>query len=254
MSRTPIISGNWKMFKTREEARTTCRSILEKTRDVEGVEMIVFPPFTALDAVQQVTRGSSLQVGAQNVHWEEQGAFTGEISPRMLLDCGCEYVLLGHSERRQYFGETDESVSRKVKAVLATSLTPVICVGESLSQREAGQARDVVLGQLERGLSELTAQDLFRIIIAYEPLWAIGTGRTATPETAQEVHYMIRNWLGERFSAELPGSIRILYGGSVNPSNVSDLMAQDDIDGALVGGASLNPESFVKLVCYRESA
>ncbi len=251
MSRTPIISGNWKMFKNRQEAQQSCRRIAADCSDVEGVETIVFPPFTALDAVSQVVKGTGLQLGAQNVHWEEQGAYTGEISCSMLLDCGCQYVLLGHSERRQLFGETDESVNLRLKAVYKTSLTPIICVGESLSQRESGRAREVVLGQLERGLHELTANDLFRIIIAYEPLWAIGTGRTATPETAQEVHYMIRSWLGERFSADLPGRIRILYGGSVKPSNVRDLMAQDDIDGALVGGASLDPESFVQLIRYQ---
>ena len=251
MSRTPIISGNWKMFKTRQEAQQAGRRIGAGCRDVEGVEAIIFPPFTALDAVAQEVQGTNLRLGGQNVHWEEQGAFTGEISAPMLLDCGCQYALIGHSERRQFFGETDESVNRRLKAVLATSLTPVVCVGESLDQRESGRAREVVLGQLERGFDELTARDLFRIIIAYEPLWAIGTGRTATPETAQEVHYMIRSWLGERFSADLPGQTRILYGGSVKPSNVRDLMAQDDIDGALVGGASLDPESFVKLIRYQ---
>lgn len=244
------MAGNWKMFKTRGESRRMIQRLLPLVADAKEVEIVVFPPFTALAAVSELVAGSAVRLGAQNAHWEEKGAYTGEVSVEMILDSGCQYVILGHSERRQYFRETDEMVNLKLRRALSVGLTPIVCVGESLEQREAGRAKEVVLAQLERGLVGLTGSDLSRIIIAYEPLWAIGTGRTATPETAQDVHYMIRNWLGERFSPDLPGTVRILYGGSVKPSNVADLMAQDDLDGALVGGASLEAESFAKLVKF----
>ncbi len=252
MSRRPVIAGNWKMFKTRGEACETARRLLELAGNVEDVEIVVFPPFTALDAVHQVVAGTNIGLGAQSVHWEAQGAYTSEIGVPMLIDCGCQYVLIGHSETREYLGETDGRVNRRLARVLKSELIPIVCVGESLQQREAGRVSQVVLGQLEKGLDGLTAERLFHIIIAYEPIWAIGTGRTATPEIAQEVHSMIREWLRDRYSAELPAQIRILYGGSVNPGNVAELMAQDDVDGALVGGASLEAESFAKLVRFRE--
>ncbi len=252
MSRRPAIVANWKMFKIREEARSTCVRLLELVGDCRDVEIVVCPPFTALSTVAEVIAGSVVALGGQNAHWEDEGAYTGAISFRMLLDCGCKYVILGHSERRQLFKETDEMVNLKVKKALRTDLVPIVCCGETLQQRESGRAQDVVLTQLERALEGLTADNLSRMIIAYEPIWAIGTGWTATPELAQEVHYMIRNWLRERFSAALPGQVRILYGGSVKPSNVANLMAQDDIDGALVGGASLEAESFAKLVRFSD--
>ncbi len=252
MSRRAVIAANWKMFKTRAEARETCGRLLQLVGDVQDVEIVVCPPYTALDAAREVVADTVIGLGAQNTHWEDEGAYTGEISVPMLEECGCRYVILGHSETRQYLGETDQRVNRKLLRVLAGDLIPIVCVGESFVQRESGRVSQVVLGQLEKALDGLTADGLSRMIIAYEPLWAIGTGRTATPETAQEVHAMIREWLRDRFSQTLPAEVRILYGGSVKPSNVAELMAQDDIDGALVGGASLEAESFAKLVRFRE--
>ncbi len=251
MSRRPVMAGNWKMYKNREDTQITCRRMLELVEGVEDTEIVLFPAFTSLAAAWEILNGTAIGLGAQNVHWENEGAYTGEVSIPMLIDAGCRYVILGHSERRQYFKETDEMVNRKMERVSKTALTPILCVGETLDQRETGRAQEVVLGQLEKALDGLTDSELSRMMIAYEPVWAIGTGMTATPEVAQEVHYMIRNWLGGRFSSELPGKVRILYGGSVKPSNVGELMAQDDIDGALVGGASLEAESFAKLVRYR---
>ncbi len=250
MSRRPVIAANWKMFKTRAEARQTCLRLLELVGDVRDVDIVVCPAFTALAAVSEVVADTVIGLGAQNAHWEDEGAYTAEISVPMLEECGCRYVVLGHSETRQYLGETDQRVNRKLARVLASDLIPIVCVGESFVQRESGRVSQVVLGQLEKALDGLTDERLSRMIIAYEPLWAIGTGRTATPETAQEVHAMIREWLRDRFSQALPGQVRILYGGSVKPSNVAELMAQDDIDGALVGGASLEAESFAKLVGF----
>ncbi len=250
MSRRPLIAGNWKMFKTRGEARKTCRRLLNLVGDVQDVDIAVFPAFTALEAVREEVQGTVVGLGAQSVHWEDQGAYTSEISLPMVLDCGCQYVIIGHSETRENLGETDDRVNLKLTKALSSPIIPIVCVGETFVQRETGRVSQVVLGQLEKALRGLTAEQLSRIIIAYEPIWAIGTGRTATPETAQEVHAMIREWLRDRFSAELPGQVRIIYGGSVKPSNVAELMAEDDLDGALVGGASLDPESFAKLVRF----
>lgn len=252
MSRTPVIAGNWKMFKTQAETSETCRRLRSLVDGWAGVEVVVFPPFTALGAAREQLQGSSIAWGGQDCHWEDFGAFTSEVSLPMLEDLGCRYVILGHSETRQFLGETNERINLKLIRVLKSTLTPIVCVGESLEQRQGGRAREVVLGQLAQCLAGLTVQDLSRIIIAYEPIWAIGTGQTATPETAQDVHYMIRKWLGETFTAATPTQVRILYGGSVNPKNVGSLMAQDDIDGALVGGASLDAESFAKIVKFRE--
>ena len=252
MSRKPVIAANWKMFKTRSEARRTCVRLRRLVGDYSQVEVVVCPPFTALETACEALQGSAIGLGAQNVHWEPEGAFTGEISIEMLVDAGCRYVILGHSERRQLAGETDRRIRRKLKRVLFSQLTPILCVGETLEERESGRVREVILGQLERALAGLTAPQVSHIILAYEPVWAIGTGRTATPEIAQEVHYLIRAWLGQRFSPEAPGRVRILYGGSVKPDNVVELMKQDDIDGALVGGASLEAASFAKLVRFAE--
>jgi triosephosphate isomerase len=216
------------------------------------VEVAVCPTFTSLSAASEALQNSTVGLGAQDVHWEDEGAYTGEISTEMLLDVGCDFVIIGHSERRQYFGETDETVNRKLKKALTTSITPILCCGETLDEREAGQVETVVLGQLQRGLAELTENDISRIIIAYEPVWAIGTGKTATPETAEEVHAMIRNWLKDTFSADLADGLRILYGGSVKPGNAAELMAQPDIDGGLVGGASLDAVSFAQIAKYSE--
>lgn len=250
MARTTLIAGNWKMFKTRAEVRATIQALREQVDSYEGVDVVVCPTFTSLSSAAEALHGSQVKLGAQNVHWADEGAYTGEISVQMLEDCGCEFVILGHSERRQYFQETDELIGKKLEKVLTSGLTPILCVGETLEEREAERVEEVVLGQLERALGKLTEEAVSRIIIAYEPVWAIGTGRTATPEVAQEVHRMIRDWLGRRYTVGLSEELRILYGGSVKPANVAQLMAQPDIDGALVGGASLDADSLVKLVKF----
>lgn len=252
-SRKPVVAGNWKMFKTRDEAQATIREILKLIGDPSAVEVLVCPPFTALSAVHEVLKDSAVQLGAQNVHWEDEGAFTGEVSIPLLLDCGCQYVILGHSERRHSFHESDEMIQRKLEKVLTTDLIPILCIGESLEAREADRVEDVVVGQLERAVRQLTDPQTSRIIIAYEPVWAIGTGRTATPEMAESVHQMIRNWLTHHCSEEI-AHMRILYGGSVTPENVGQLMAQEDIDGTLVGGASLDAQSFARIVQESASA
>jgi triosephosphate isomerase (TIM) len=250
MARKPVIAGNWKMYKTGSEVADTIRALRREVDGYEAAEVIVCPPFTSLASAAAALEGSTIGLGAQNAHWETEGAFTGEVSPEMLLDCGCAYVILGHSERRQVFGETDGMIARKVAHVARTPLIPILCVGETLEEREAGDVQEVVLGQLERGFGELTEDAASRIIVAYEPVWAIGTGRTATPEIAEEVHSMIRGWLRETYSSELSEGLRILYGGSVKPANIAELMAQPDIDGALVGGASLDAGSFAGIVRF----
>jgi triosephosphate isomerase len=248
--RTPVIAGNWKMHKTAGEARALARAIKAGITDKTEPQVVLAPPFTALHAVSEEIRGSRIILGAQNVYWEPKGAFTGEISIPMLEDAGCRMVVLGHSERRQYFGETDKTVNRRVRAVLDSKLQPIICIGETLAEREDGVQHDVVSQQLAGGLDGLTGQSLLRIILAYEPVWAIGTGRTASPKTAQEMHSSIRNWLSEKFG-EKAQRVRILYGGSVKPDNIDDLMRQPDIDGALVGGACLEAESFLRIIHYK---
>jgi len=249
--RKPVIAGNWKMHKTLDEARALARAIRDGAgAGAEGREIVLAPPFTALTAVAEELKGGAATLAAQNVHWEDKGAFTGEVSAPMLKDAGCGMVILGHSERRQYFGETDESVNRKALAVLKAGLQPMVCVGETLSEREAGRHEAVVAKQLADGLARLTRQDLLRIILAYEPVWAIGTGRTASPEIAQEMHAFIRRQLAEQFG-EGAGEVRILYGGSVKPDNIDALMRQPDIDGALVGGACLEAESFLRIVRFQ---
>ncbi len=250
LKRTPVIAGNWKMHKTAGEARALARAIRDGIWDVRDCQVVLAPPFTALAAVHMEIAGSPLILAAQNVHWESKGAFTGEISIPMLEDAGCRMVIIGHSERRQYFGETDGTVNRRLRAVLNSQIQPVICIGETLSERDSGKHHDVVAQQLAGGLDGLTQQGLLRIILAYEPVWAIGTGRTASPETAQEMHGMIREWLSEKFGNEAEG-VRILYGGSVKPDNIDALMRQPDIDGALVGGACLEAESFLRIIHYR---
>ncbi len=247
--RTPYILGNWKMHKTRGEARETLEAFWQRIQGYTGPVRFGFaPPFTALETAREVreTLGASFLLGAQNMYFEAQGAFTGEISPVMLQDLGLDFVILGHSERRHLFGETSALVARKVQAALAYGLTPVVCVGETLEEREAGQAFQVVESQLRASLQGLEASDLQRVIIAYEPVWAIGTGHTATPEQAQEMHAHVRKVLGElgARAEEIP----VLYGGSVKPDNIAGLSAQPDIDGALVGGASLKAESFADII------
>lgn len=248
--RKPIIAGNWKMHNTREQAVTLVEQVKPLVSSYHQVEIVVCPPFTALTAVLNAVSRSNIAVGAQNMHWEDKGAFTGEISPIMLKDLGCRYCIIGHSERRQYFAETDATVNRKVKAALHHGLVPIVCVGESLEQREAGRTEMVVQEQVEQGLAGLSPQQVSGIVLAYEPIWAIGTGKTASPQDAQQVIKHIRRVLANMFGIEASGKVRILYGGSVKPGNIKELMEQIDIDGALVGGASLKAEDFAAIVNY----
>jgi len=238
------------MHKTVAEARALARAIRDGAGAAAHCRIVLAPPFTVLAAVAGEIRGTPLILAAQNVHWEPKGAFTGEIGVPMLEDLGCGMVLIGHSERRQYFGESDVTVNSRVRAVMASSLQPIVCIGETLAEREAGTHHSKVAQQLAGGLDRLTHRDLLRIILAYEPVWAIGTGRTASPEIAQEMHGFIRSWLSEKFG-EKAQEVCILYGGSVKPDNIDALMQQPDIDGALVGGACLEPESFLRIVHYK---
>jgi len=247
--RRPLIAGNWKMFKTISEGVALATEI-RNGADHPEVEVLVAPPFTALHAVAKALDGSTVRLGAQNMHAEKEGAFTGEIAPPMLKDAGCSHVILGHSERRQYFGETDEGVAKKTKVALDHGLVPIACVGETLAEREAGRTMEVVGRQLEAVMKALTADEAGQIVVAYEPVWAIGTGKVATPEQAQEVHAFIRVRSREIHGVVVADGLRILYGGSVKPDNVAGLMALGDVDGALVGGASLKADSFLKLVHY----
>lgn len=250
-TRRPLIAGNWKMHKTGEEAVQTVQQLKSLVADVQDVEVMVAPPFTALAPVAEALAGSAIALGGQNMHWESKGAFTGEIAPGMLVAAGCRYVIIGHSERRQFFGETDTTVNQKIRAALTAGLQPVFCIGESEAQREAGQTFSVLDKQVQNGLEGLFSQDLQSLVVAYEPVWAIGTGKTATKEQAQEVHAHVRQLIADTVDKHLAETMRILYGGSVNPGNVKALMAMPDVDGALVGGASLDPETFSQLVHYQ---
>ena len=249
--RHPIIAGNWKMFKTRSETSAFFDALIPQIQNVEHCDIVVAPPFTALSAAADEADGTRVAVAAQDVHWEKEGAFTGEISVRMLLDAGCTYTIVGHSERRQFFGETDETVEKKTRAGIAGGLNVIACVGETLSERDAGQALDTVERQVRNGLGRLTEANLSHIIVAYEPVWAIGTGRTATPEIAAEMHAAIRKTFAEIYNEAAADALRILYGGSVKPENITALMKEKDIDGALVGGASLDAASFAAIIKYQ---
>ncbi len=249
--RKPLIAGNWKMFKTCAEAVETARQLMDLVADISDTEVMIAPPFTALTPVAEILKESRILLGAQNLHWEKEGAFTGEISPLMLVSAGCQYVIIGHSERRQYFGETDHSVNKKINAANNNGLIPVFCIGESEKERESGQTFSVLDKQVKKGLEAFFADNLKTLVIAYEPVWAIGTGKTATSDQAQEVHQFLRSLVGKLFGETLAKSIRILYGGSVKPGNISELMARQDIDGALVGGASLDAETFSKIVQFK---
>jgi triosephosphate isomerase len=244
-----MIAGNWKMYKTAREAGEAVRALGSLVADVTDVEVVVCPPFTALPASLEAARGSRIRVGAQDCSWEKEGAFTGEVSVPMLADLGCSHVIVGHSERRQYFGETDATVDRKLDAVLASGLTGIGCLGETLKEREQGETLAVLDQQLRGGFARHLGSP--RLVIAYEPVWAIGTGRTATPAQAQEAHAFLRQLVGRMAGADVAAGIRILYGGSVKPDNIKALMAQPDVDGGLVGGASLDPSSFAKIVRFR---
>jgi triosephosphate isomerase len=251
VNRTPLIAGNWKMYKTGPEAVDTAQRLVELVADTADVDIMIAPVFTALDPVSQVVADSRVGLGAQNLYWEKDGAYTGEISADMLVAAGCQYVIIGHSERRQYFGETDETVNKKIRAAIDAGLIPVFCVGETEAEREAGQTFSVLDKQVQIGLDGYFAKDLGTLVIAYEPVWAIGTGKTATKEQAQEAHQYIRSLIEQNIDKTLAQSMRILYGGSVKPDNVADLMQMPDIDGALVGGASLDAESFSKIVKFK---
>ena len=252
MGRMVFIAGNWKMNKTVGEALDLVRELKLLLSGIKGVEVAVAPPFTALHAVGQELKDSSILLAAQNLFWEEKGAFTGEISPLMLGDLGCQYVIVGHSERRQYFGETEETINRRVKSAFRYGLRVILCVGETLQEREGGRTFSVVERQLVGGLKEVGEKEIEKTVLAYEPVWAIGTGKTASPEQAGEVHRFIRQKVERLYSKGISEEIRIQYGGSVTPENIKALMAQPDIDGALVGGASLKAESFARIVRFKE--
>jgi len=246
--RRPLIVGNWKMHKGPDEAVALARELTSSIGAIcQQRDVVICPPFVCLQPVRQALRDSPISLGAQNMHWEAEGAYTGEVSAAMILTCGCAYVILGHSERRHYFGETDAAINRKLAAALEVGLLPIVCVGESLEQRRAGQVEEVVLGQVEAALNGVAETDGPGVVLAYEPLWAIGTGETASADQAEEVHSLIRNFLHERFGSEVAAQIRILYGGSVKPENAAALFAQANIDGGLIGGASLQTETFVAI-------
>jgi triosephosphate isomerase (TIM) len=248
--RKPVIAGNWKMFKTIGETVDFIEKIKAVAESAMHCEVVVAPPFTALAAAAKAAAGSKVRVSAQNVHWDKDGAHTGDISTGMLVDAGVTHVIIGHSERRHDCGETDEQLNRKVKAALAAGLTPIFCVGELLAEREEGETEKVLESQFNSGLAGLTAPEFSRIMIAYEPVWAIGTGRTATPEIAADAHRFLRGCARQKFGEAPASDLRILYGGSVKAENVRGLMAQEEIDGALIGGASLKVDSFTALINY----
>lgn len=248
--RKPIIAGNWKMFKNITETEEFVIGLKEKIQDISDVEIVICPPFTSLAKALELTKGTNVKVGAQNMFWEEKGAYTGEVAPGMLKALGCHYVIIGHSERREYFGETDITVNKKLKAAFANGIIPVLCVGEKLSEREENITKDIIKEQVKQGLYGISPNQLEELIIAYEPVWAIGTGKTASKEDAQEVIGFIRETISELYNKNTAEKVRIQYGGSVKPDNIKELMAQQDIDGALVGGASLEVESFTALVRY----
>jgi len=248
--RKPLIAGNWKMYKTPAEGVDFARQLAPLVDGINDRDIMIAPAFPALEAVGGALKPTSVALGAQDLFWEADGAYTGQVAPRMLVACGCRYVIIGHSERRQYFGETDETVRRKLIAAVKAGLVPVMCVGETEKEREAGQTFPILDKQIKNGLKDLIADDLAALVIAYEPVWAIGTGKTATVDQAQEAHRFIRSHVAELLGSTLAEGMRILYGGSVKPENISELMAMPDIDGALVGGASLKPDSFSRIVKF----
>jgi triosephosphate isomerase (TIM) len=251
MERRPLIAGNWKMYTTVAEAEQLAAAVARAAAGQADRDVMIAPPYTALSAVSKVLSGSVVKLGAQNVHWEESGAFTGEISPAMLREVGCVMAIIGHSERRHVFGETDFLINRRITGALLHGIIPVFCIGETLKQRESEQTMKVLEDQVKAGLAGVELHDGSQLVVAYEPVWAIGTGKTATEEQAQEVHAFIRTLLEGMFEKNIAGQIRILYGGSVKPENIDILMSQPDIDGALVGGAALKAESFERIICFQ---
>lgn len=246
--RRPFIAGNWKMNTNRASAVALAEAVAKQAASLEGVDLAVCPPSCYLDAVGRAIAGSKVALGAQNMYHEKDGAFTGELSAAMLCDLGCKYVILGHSERRHILGETDAAINKKLHAALAAGLTPIVCVGELLSEREAGQTLAVIQSQFDGSLAGLSAEQMAAIVIAYEPVWAIGTGKVATPQQAEEVHLALRKIIAERYNSSIADSVRLQYGGSVKPDNAAELLKQPDIDGALVGGASLKADQFLGIV------
>ena len=246
--RKPLIAGNWKMYTDSASAEALLRGLSEKTQDVHGVDMAVFTPAAYLDLTRRLLQGSPIAWGGQNMGWKAEGAFTGEISPTMLKDLGATMVILGHSERRHVFGESDAMIRHKIDSALEHGLVPVICIGETLEERESKRTEAVVLGQLEAAVSGLSSEAVNKVVLAYEPVWAIGTGKTATPDQAQDVHRTIRGWIEVQFDKQTADALRILYGGSVKPDNAQGLLGQPDIDGALVGGASLKADAFTAII------
>ena len=246
--RKPLIVGNWKMNNTTAESVDLTEKLKRLIKDMAVVEVVVAPPFTSLDKVRDAIKGSNIKLGAQNLFWEDKGAYTGEVSPLMIRDLDCEYVIIGHSERREYFKESDEIINKKIKAALRNKLKAIVCVGESLKEREEDKTMQVIESQVKIGLQGLSLSEAKELIIAYEPVWAIGTGRNATPAQANEVHTYIRKLLSQIFNEGIASNIKILYGGSVKPSNSAELMSEKEIDGALVGGASLEADSFAEIV------
>jgi len=246
--RKSIVAGNWKMNKTPGEAVTLAKEVVDAVAGIDAVDVAVCPPYTALERVGSAVKDSNVGLGAQNMHWEASGAFTGEVSAQMLLTCGCEYVILGHSERRQYFGETDGTVNQRLKAALVAGLNPIVCVGETLDERKSDVTEQVVRKQVTSGLEGLSAHEAQGLVVAYEPVWAIGTGLTATPEQAEAVHACIRDVLTQLYNESVSEAIRIQYGGSMKPDNAVDLLGKPNIDGGLIGGAALDAESFAAIV------
>ena len=246
--RKTIIAGNWKMNKTLREGQELVIALRRELYQIEDVDIVVCPPYTLLAYLADALETSNIVIGAQDVYWQDEGAFTGEVSPVMLKDIGCKFVIVGHSERRQYFGETNESVNNKIRAALRHNLTPIVCVGETLSQRESGQTFKVLDDHIKNGLKEISDTDILNIVIAYEPVWAIGTGKNATPGQAQEAQKYIRDLLRKMYNNDIADTVRIQYGGSVKPDNITELMREPDVDGALVGGASLQIETFAEIV------
>lgn len=246
--RKPIVAGNWKMNKTAAEGATLVTDLKPLVDGIDAVDVVVCPPFTTISAVTDAIKGTNIAVGAQDMYWEDSGAFTGEVSPGMLLTAGCTYVIIGHSERRTYFSETNETVNNKVKKALAVGLIPIMCVGETLEEHEAGKTENVVKSHVEGGLKGLSADEIRKVVIAYEPVWAIGTGKTATPDQAQDVHAFIRGILVKLAGEDAAQAVRIQYGGSMKPDNAAELMSKKDIDGGLIGGAALQAASFAQIV------
>jgi triosephosphate isomerase len=248
--RSSFIAGNWKMHKTVRESVDFARVLVNKGDASADRIVVIAPPFPALYAVAEALKGSEIHLSAQNLHEHPAGAYTGEVSAGMLVEAGCEYVIVGHSERRTFFGEKNDVINKKLKTAISFGLKPIFCIGETLGEREAGKTFSIIEQQIKEGLNNLITDDIRRVVIAYEPVWAIGTGKTATPEQAQDVHAYIRDTMGKTYGEELSGFIAVIYGGSVNPDTISGLMAQPDIDGALVGGASLDLESFIRIIQF----